>query len=91
MNQKPYRFQFFLPNARLLTEQEVESLAKDRSRAEAADQNGLWIEIPCPDSACLDDVGNLTIPGDASQEKETWRNAFCPEGECELLQSTDLP
>ena len=91
MTQKPYRFQFFLPNARVLTEQQVDSQAADRIRAKTTGQNGLWIEIPCPDRECLDANGNLTIPSDSSQERGTWLNVFCPENECQIQQSTDLP
>ena len=90
-NQQPFRFQFFLPDARLLTEREVERLAADRAHADASGKNGLWIEIPCPDRSCLDANGKLTIPSGQAQGKGTWLNVFCPENICEIVQSTDLP
>jgi hypothetical protein len=91
-DQTPFRFQFFLPDARLMTEQEINSLPADKVRSGAASgKKGLWIEIPCADRACIDADGKLTIPTEQSEGKGTWLNVFCPEGACEIAESTDVP
>jgi hypothetical protein len=90
--QKPFHFRFFLPNARLLSEYEINNLPADKIRASnATSKHGLWIEVPCPDRSCLDPNGNLTIPTEESAGKGTWLNVFCPEGACEIAESTDVP
>ena len=89
------RFKFFLPDARILSTEEVAALpAEKKAAANAAGKEGLWIEIYCPDASCLDEQGHISIPstGKASEkEKGTWLKLFCPEGQCEITQSTGLP
>lgn len=89
------RFKFFLPEARILTQEEVAALpAEKKTAASAGGKEGLWIEIHCPDASCLDDKGHISIPAAGSKpgkERGTWLNLFCPEGQCEISESTDLP
>jgi hypothetical protein len=64
---KPLQFKFFLPDARLLDNDEIAALrAKLDHSAPSPDEKGLWIEMTCPDHSC-------------------------PEGRCEIVQSTDVP
>ncbi len=89
------RFKFFLPDARILSEEEVAALPADKkSAANATGKTGLWIEIYCPDASCVDDRGHISIPstGTATESgKGTWLKLFCPEGQCEITQSSGLP
>jgi hypothetical protein len=89
---KPFQFKFFLPDARVLDEQEIGEMEKHEDAVSASNQEGLWIEIKCPDRSCLDDQGRLTLPV-TEQETETegvFLNLFCPEGRCQIVQSTDI-
>ena len=89
------RFRFFLPEARVLGQDEIASLPPEKLKnVESAGQQGLWLEIACPDESCIDEQGNITIPAkgtELSGEKGLFLNLFCPEGSCEVVQSTDLP
>lgn len=91
---KPFQFKFFLPEARLLDNDEVAALhAKLNQSAPSSTDKGLWIEMTCPDRSCLDDEGRLTLPvtGEEPKQKGIFLNLFCPEGRCEIVQSTDVP
>lgn len=91
--QKPFRFQFFLPDARMMSEGEIKSLPPEKTRSgAAAGREGLWLEITCPNRSCLDAEGNLTLPvASSSSKKGVFLNLFCPEDACAIVQSTDLP
>ncbi|MEJ2165474.1 MAG: hypothetical protein P8X90_08090 [Desulfobacterales bacterium] len=93
--EKSSRFRFFLPDARVLEKDEVANLSPEKlSSVEAGGQQGLWLEITCPNESCIDADGNITIPAkgaDTSGKKGFFFNLFCPEDSCEIVQSTDLP
>jgi hypothetical protein len=86
---------FFLPEARVLTDDEISKLSPDKkATAEKMGQNGLWLEMDCPDGTCMDDSGRVIIPSSEIQptgKNGMWLNIFCPERSCEILQSTDAP
>ena len=88
--QKPFRFHFFLPDARLLSEEEIDSMPESRKEYASAKQ-GLWLEIQCPDASCIDSEGRITLPPGKSGEEGFFLDLFCPGGSCEVVQSTDLP
>jgi hypothetical protein len=91
-NEKPFKFKFFLPNARLLNQVEIDQLPADKHRAAgAAGTDGLWLEITCPDRSCLDADGRITLPTQESEGKGIFLNMFCPDGQCEIVASTDVP
>lgn len=93
-SEKPFRFKFFLPDARLLGKDEIESIRTAKNQpATAVESEGLWLEIKCPDRSCLDKEGRISLPtqkGDA-QDKGVFLNLFCPEESCEVVQSSDVP
>ncbi|MCF8051678.1 MAG: hypothetical protein K9L59_10615 [Desulfobacterales bacterium] len=88
------RFTFFFPGARILSQDEVASLPSEKKQAaEAANQEGVWIEIDCPDGTCVDRDGKIKIPAAGVQgagKKGIWLNLFCPEDSCQIRESTDL-
>ena len=91
-NEKPFQFKFFLPDARLLSENEIGHLPADKIRAaDATGKDGVWLEINCPDRSCLDADGRITLPTQESEGKGFFLNVFCPEGSCEIVESTDVP
>jgi hypothetical protein len=88
----PFRFTFFLPNARLLRENEIANLPEEKIRSAASTgSDGIWLEIACPDPSCLDAEGRITLPTGEPEGKGFFLNLFCPEGSCEIAQATDLP
>ncbi|MFZ0240016.1 MAG: hypothetical protein WAL90_00105 [Desulfobacterales bacterium] len=97
MPENSARFTFFFPEARVLGKDEVDSLPADkRQTAATSGQQGVWLEINCPDKSCISDDGRITIPAAGNQaavkkDKGVWLNLFCPEDSCELQQNTDLP
>jgi hypothetical protein len=86
---------FFFPGTRILTDDEISKLSPEKKEAaEHADQNGLWLEMDCPDGTCMDGSGRIIIPSSeiqTTEKKGIWLNLFCPENSCEILQSTDAP
>jgi hypothetical protein len=49
--------------------------------------------MTCPDHSCLDHESRLTLPvtGEDPKDKKIFLNLFCPQGRCEIVQSTDVP
>ena len=92
---KPFRFKFFLPDARILEKDEIANLPPEKlTSVKAGGREGLWLEIACPYKSCIDDAGNITIPaegGDLSGKKGFFLSLFCPGDSCEIVQSTDVP
>lgn len=85
------RVKIFLPKSRILTDAEVAALPAEKK---TGIQDGIWIEVECPDGSCIDKKGNVHIPAaesTAQPEKGFWFNIFCPADSCEVTQSTDLP
>ena len=91
-NKNQFQFKFFLPNARPLSDNEIQSLSPEKKKF-AADTGGkgIWLEMNCPDGSCLDAKGRITLPTSSQEEKGTFLELFCPEDSCEIVQSTDLP
>jgi hypothetical protein len=94
-DKKPFQFKFFLPNARVLSDTEIENLSADKIKAERAGYSeGLWLEISCEDRSCLDEEGRLRLPtreSEGTKGKGFFLELFCPEGSCKVSESTDLP
>jgi len=91
-DEKPFRFKFFLPDARVLSGDEIDRLPAEKVKSvKAAGREGLWLEINCPDDSCLDAEGRITLSAKESEDKGIFLNLFCPEGSCEIVQGTDLP
>jgi hypothetical protein len=92
---KASRFRFFLPEARVLGQDEITTMPAEKLKVvESGGQQGLWLEIVCPDESCIDDEGNITIPAkgiETSQKEGFFLNLFCHNNSCEIVQSTDLP
>jgi hypothetical protein len=95
MQDNSARFTFFFPEARVLRGEEVEALPPDKKQAAAKlGQQGVWLEINCPDKSCINADGKITVSAvgtEAKSKRGVWLNLFCPEDSCELRQSTDLP
>jgi hypothetical protein len=89
------RFTFFFPDARVLSDPEIDALPADKKQAADSEQReGVWLEVFCPDASCVSDDGRITIPAvgtESGENKGMWLNIFCPEGSCELNQISDLP
>jgi hypothetical protein len=87
------RLKVFIPEARVLTEDEKAVLPRDKKEA-VASKPGLWIEVLCPEGACSQEGDRITLPSGAAETggvKGIWLNVFCPDNQCELRSYTDLP
>jgi hypothetical protein len=87
--------QVFAPGVRSLTEVELSQLPKEKAQvAEAISSGGIWLDIPCPELACLTGEDRITFSVKGAPEKESkwsWMDLFCPGDACEVRQATDLP
>lgn len=83
----------FIPEARVLTEDERAALPRDKRQA-VAGKRGLWLEVDCPRGACSFEKNKITLPSAAAEStggNGLWLDLFCPENQCELRHYTDLP
>jgi hypothetical protein len=93
-DEKSFRFTFFLPDARLLGDEEIARLpAEKRQAVQSSGKKGIWLELTCPDPSCRDEKGNITIPTAASDtgKEGLFLNLFCPDDSCRVDEPTDLP
>jgi hypothetical protein len=95
MAQTDKRFAFFFPGLRMLSNAEIAALPEDKRRAaESSRQQGVWLEIPCPDDACIQSDGKICVeavtPG-GKADRGVWLNIFCPEDSCLFKSGTELP
>jgi hypothetical protein len=84
-----------MPKARVLSEKEVGELS-DKAKAFAAEckERGLWLEIFCPDDACLLEGERIKLPVFCEHPKHKhspWLDIFCPGGSCEVNEPSKLP
>ena len=65
MTAEKSRFRFFLPDARILEQSEIENLPPEKlNSVNAGDRERIWLEIKCPNESCIDDKGNISIPAE---------------------------
>ena len=92
---QPCQFKFFLPHARLMSDAAIATMREngDLPATDLAGSDGLWIEMDCPDGSCLDENGRITLPVTEADDarRGVFLNLFCPEDNCEIVQSTDIP
>ncbi len=87
------RLKVFLPNVRLLTDQEIQNLPEQKRQAASSDP-GIWVEVACPEDSCLTVGGKVSLVAEGYVPEETrglWLSIFCPENRCEIFEPTDLP
>ena len=91
---KTNRLKVFLPNARLLSEAERSQLPVEKKYNAATDEQGLWIEVDCPQDACAIEGSTVTLPAGGVAREEAqgiWLSLFCPQNQCVIDEYTDLP
>jgi hypothetical protein len=88
-------FTFFFPGSRLLNSAEISVLPEDkRKAAKDSGRDGVWLEVPCPNGACMKKEGKVVleaVTGGHKEEKGIWLNVFCPEDSCLWRGGTELP
>jgi hypothetical protein len=87
------RLKVFITGARLLSEAEIAGLPEKKLRS-VSGQNGLWIEVGCPEGSCSLERDKITLPAGGvvpEEAKGIWLSLFCPEDQCMIEQSSDLP
>ncbi|MCF8145514.1 MAG: hypothetical protein K9N21_16500 [Deltaproteobacteria bacterium] len=85
----------FLPKARVLSGKEVDALSeKEKTFAESCRERGVWLELFCPDDACLMEEERIKLPvfcDRPEHDHSLWLEIFCPGGSCEVTEATNLP
>ena len=85
----------FVTHAQVLSEDQRQSLTDEEKAFEATcTSRGVWLELFCPDDACLREEERINIPvfcKDPNAGKKLWLKLFCPEDSCEVHQATQLP
>jgi hypothetical protein len=85
----------FMPKARVLSENELGSLSeREKAFAGECKDKGLWLEIFCPDDACLLEEERIKLPvfcEHPEHKHSLWLEIFCPGGSCEVTESSKLP
>lgn len=91
----PSKFIFFLPGSRVLSGNEVSALPHEKQEAaKTAGVEGVWLEIPCPDDACVRESGRICLEAMGSDSKPNrglWLDIFCPEDRCLWKSGVELP
>jgi hypothetical protein len=85
----------FIPKARILSQDEVGSLTeREKTFEKECKDKGLWLEIFCPDDACLLEEERIRLPvfcEHPNHDHSLWLEIFCPGGSCEINESSKLP
>ena len=85
----------FVSRARVLSEdQRGELSAKEKEFETSCQDRGVWLELFCPDDACLSEAERFNIPvfcEDPKVKKNVVLDLFCPGDSCEVVESTRLP
>jgi len=85
----------FVSRARVLSEGQRGKLSEQERQFEHDCQDrGVWLELFCPDDACLTEEERFSIPvfcEDPKVKKNVFLDLFCPGGSCEVVESTSLP
>ncbi|MCP4575335.1 MAG: hypothetical protein GY846_03500 [Deltaproteobacteria bacterium] len=92
--EKGLYFKAFLPDARILSKEEIDMLTDEKTAAVKSDgAKGIWVEVFCPEGSCSKKRDRITIPakGFTTEEKKgVWLNLFCSEDQCMVEDPTDL-
>lgn len=85
----------FVSHAQVLPEEKREALSEQEKAFEKTCQDrGVWLEIFCPDDACMAEEERIGIPvfcEDPKVKKNIVLELFCPGDSCEVVEPTKLP
>lgn len=85
----------FVSNARVLPEAQRGALSeREKAFEESCQDRGVWLELFCPDDACLTEEERFSVPvfcENPKVKKHVFLELFCPEDSCEVVESTRLP
>lgn len=87
------RLKVFVPNARILTSEEVMGLPEESVEYMRKARSGIWLEVDCPDRDCVIEEGKIALHVMCARDKASeglWMRLFCPENQCFAEQSTDV-
>lgn len=87
------RLKVFVPNARILTSNEVMELPEDSVEYMRSARSGVWLEVDCPDRDCVIEEGKIALHVRCARDKASeslWMRLFCPEDRCFGKQPTDV-
>lgn len=85
----------FVSHARLLPEKKRGELSQQEKAFEKnCKDRGVWLEIFCPDDACLTEGERISVPvfcENPQVKKNIVLELFCPGDSCEVVEPTKLP
>jgi hypothetical protein len=83
----------FCPHTRYLSSKEVEGISLEERMSTEAGDEGVWLEVRCPDDKCLTGEHKMTIEvrGVEGKKEGLWHKLFCPEDRCFAQSPADLP
>jgi hypothetical protein len=85
----------FLPKAHALSQDELGTLSeKEKTFAKECKDRGIWLELFCPDDACLAEEERINLPvfcENPDHDHSLWIDIFCPGGSCEVSEASKLP
>ena len=67
---------------------------QEKAFEKSCQDRGVWLELFCPDDACLSEAERFSIPvfcEDPKVKKNVVLELFCPGDSCEVVESTRLP
>lgn len=85
----------FVSRARVLSEDQQGKLSEQEKAFEKnCRDRGVWLELFCPDDACLSEAERINIPvycEDPQVKKNVVLEVLCPGESCDVVESTRLP
>jgi hypothetical protein len=92
-SQTPKRI--FVSSAQVLPEEKRGQLSeKEKEFENNCQERGVWLELFCPEEACLAEGERFTVPvfcENPKAKKSLVLELFCPNDSCEVVESTRLP
>ena len=85
----------FVSRAQVLSKEKRSQLSVQEKAFEAQCQDrGVWLELFCPDDACLSEEERFSIPvfcEDTKVKDSIFFELFCPDDSCDVFEPTRLP
>jgi hypothetical protein len=89
------RKRIFITRAQVLPEEKRSELTeKEKEFEKSCQDRGVWLEIFCPDDACMAEEERIGIPvfcEDPKMKKRFFFELFCPEDSCLVTSPSQLP
>jgi hypothetical protein len=85
----------FVSHAHVLPEEKRGVLSqKEKDFEKSCQERGVWLELFCPDDACLTETERFSVPvfcADPKVKKSVFLDLLCPDDSCDVVEATRLP